>query len=123
MATPPHILIIDDNVGDINIFRMILEGEYSVSDSHTGKLGLRAIQNGEFDLVILDISMPEVDGFEVLKAIRNDPQKPKILVVSGFIQGSLLGVARMFGADLAISKQETAELLLPSVKKLLENTA
>jgi CheY-like chemotaxis protein len=125
MATPApkHILIIDDNPGDVNIFRMLLEGEYSVSDAHTGKLGLQAIQDEAFDLVILDLSMPEVDGFEILRAIRQMPRRPRILVVSGFAHGSMLDVARMLGADLAIDKLVAAELLLPSVRKVLEISA
>lgn len=123
MATSPHhILIIDDNPGDVKIFKMLLEREYLVSDAHTGKLGLQAIQDGEFDLVILDISMPEVDGFEILKAIRQKPRRPRILVVSGLAQGSMLETARKLGANLAIDKLGAAELLLPSVTKLLESS-
>lgn len=113
MATSPHhILIIDGNPGDVKIFKMLLEREYLVSDAHTGKLGLQAIQDGEFDLVILDISMPEVDGFEILKAIRQKPRRPRILVVSGLAQGSMLETARKLGANLAIDKLGAAELLL-----------
>jgi CheY-like chemotaxis protein len=125
MATPllKHILIIDDNPGDVKMFRMILESEYLVNDAPTGKLGLQAINDGEFDLVILDISMPEVDGFEILRTIGQKTRRHRILVVSGLAQGNMLEIARKLGADLAIDKLVVPKLLLPSVAQLLEVSA
>ncbi|HEY3939973.1 MAG TPA: response regulator [Bryobacteraceae bacterium] len=115
-----RILIVDDNSDDAALFTKILaHAGYSVSNLDSGKLGLKAIQENVFDLVILDLSMPDMDGLEILRAIRNLSTKPKVLVVSGFMQGKMLHAARALGASVALEKTGILDALLPTVRKLL----
>jgi DNA-binding response OmpR family regulator len=113
-----RILIVDDDKDVAPLFRIVLENAgYSVSSTLSGKEGLRAIREEAFELVILDLSMPDVDGFEILKAIRYQASKPKILVVSG--HADLLAMATKFGADLTLDKLVAADVLAMAVRKLI----
>jgi CheY-like chemotaxis protein len=118
-----EILVVDDNPDDVALFKRILErGRYSVTSYNSAKPAMRAIREKAFDLMILDLSIPDMDGFEVLRAIRDQMPKMGILVVSGFLNGTLLGAARALGAKGALDKVAALDLLLESVDKLLENT-
>jgi DNA-binding response OmpR family regulator len=116
-----RLLIVDDNEDDARRFGRILENAgYLVSNTLSGKEGLRAIREEAFALVILDLAIPDIDGFEILRAIRNQVPKPKIIAVSGVIRANMLEAARMCGADLVLDKLEAIDVLLVSVRGLIE---
>ena len=76
-----RILIVEDEVSIAQLERDYLEiNGYEVEMAHTGQKGLDAIRQKEFDLVLLDIMLPEVDGFTVLKKIREISELPVLLV-------------------------------------------
>ena len=116
-----RILIIDDNEDDARLFRRILENAgYLVTSTTSGKEGLRAIREGELELVILDLAIPDIDGFEILRAVRDQAPKPKIIAATGFIRGGMMGAARLCGADLVLDKLVAMDVLVVSVRSLLE---
>ncbi|MBF0459758.1 MAG: hybrid sensor histidine kinase/response regulator [Magnetococcales bacterium] len=83
-ATPSaqKILIIDDDPMDINILRSILETDYSLNIAINGKMGLkRAEATPPPDLILLDIMMPEMDGFEVCSRLKANPVLREIPVI------------------------------------------
>jgi CheY-like chemotaxis protein len=117
---PPRILIIDDDKEIAPLFGRTLENAgYSVTSTLSGTEGLRAIREEAFDLVILDLAIPEVDGFEILRAIRNQLGKPKIIAVSGMVP-NMLQAAKLCGADLVIEKSSVLHVLVMSVCSLIE---
>jgi two-component system cell cycle response regulator CpdR len=117
-----EILIVDDDDHDVALFRRILErAGHSVTDCNSGKLAMQAIHKRAFDLVILDLSIFDMDGFEVLRAVRKEMLQLRILVVSGFLQGRLLDAARVLGATAVLDKAVAVDLLLASVDKLLDD--
>jgi CheY-like chemotaxis protein len=123
-ATQQEILIVDDNVDDVALVRRILKrGGYSVSDCNFGKLALRAVQEKAPDLMILDLSLPDMDGFEILRAVRHQMPRLKVLVLSGFMDGQLLDAARALGAMEVLDKLAMSNKLLIAVDKLLENAS
>ncbi|MCB9098797.1 MAG: GAF domain-containing protein [Anaerolineales bacterium] len=82
-----NVLIVDDKADDILLTRRMLEaqGNYSISEAYNGKEGLELIKRKKPDLIILDLNMPEMDGFtmiEELKANENTRSIP-IIIVSG----------------------------------------
>jgi CheY-like chemotaxis protein len=118
----PQILIVDDDGNDVALFRSILErGGYSVSGLQSGKLAVSAIREKAFDLVILDLNIPDMDGFEILRAIRRETAPPRVLVVSGFMQGKLFAAAKALGAAAVLDKSVAADMLLVTVGNLLGN--
>jgi CheY-like chemotaxis protein len=116
-----QILIVDDDSNDVALFRQILErAGYVVSGLQSGKQAVNAIQEKAFDLVILDLNIPDMDGFEILRAIRRQTAQPQALVVSGFMHGQLLAAARALGAAAVLDKNVAADMLLITVDNLLE---
>src|ERR1035441_5617885 len=82
------ILVVDDDRPIRNLCRLTLEESgYLVSEASNGKNALAAIEETDFDLIVLDLAMPDMDGFEFLKGVRAKSPKPKILVISGFLGG------------------------------------
>jgi two-component system chemotaxis response regulator CheY len=116
------ILVVDDNSDHRKAFRILLEtGGYSVVECNSGKEALTALEKTNFDLMTLDLSMPDVDGFDVLRVVRSKHPELKIVVVSGFLQGSMNQAAKMLGAAVTLDKNLATDLLLPIVRDLLKN--
>jgi CheY-like chemotaxis protein len=82
----PAILIIDDDKLVRDTTRILLRANgYDVAMAQDGKSGIAAIEAGKFDLAIVDLFMPDMDGLKVVEAIRRiDPRLP-IIVASGFM--------------------------------------
>ena len=68
------ILVIDDSAVQAEFLRSILRDDYEVSICHTAKEGLLAAKDGDFSLILLDVIMPDMDGFAVLKALKEASQ-------------------------------------------------
>lgn len=116
------ILVVDDNSDHRKGFRILLEsGGYSVVECKSGKEALTALEKKNFDLMTLDLSMPDVDGFEVLQAVRSTHPELKVVVVSGFLQGNMNRAAKWLGAVVTLDKNLAADLLLTVVDGLLKN--
>ena len=116
------ILVVDDNSDHRKGFRILLEsGGYTVVECNSGKEALTALDKTTFDLMTLDLSMPDVDGFEVLRLVRSKHPDLKIVVISGFLQASMNQAAKMLGAAVTLDKNVAADLLLTVVHGLLKN--
>jgi CheY-like chemotaxis protein len=117
----PCILIVDDEPQIRRLFRNILEEVgYSVKEAGNGVAALRAVEDEFFDLVVLDLSMPEMDGFEFLRAVRNELPHVGVLVISGFMGGAMLSAAEHLGADATLEKLKAPERLLTTVCQVLD---
>jgi CheY-like chemotaxis protein len=82
---PPTALIVDDNFYNRQIFQMALESVgYKIKESEDGVQGINVLKNETFDLLVLDLQMPEMDGRAVLKAVREQDmhRKMRILVIT-----------------------------------------
>ena len=116
------ILVVDDNPDDRKLFRRMLENAgYCVVEGSSGREALAVVEKTRFALMTLDLSMPDMDGFDVLRSVRARQPELKIVVVSGFLHGKMLEPAKSLGADATLDKDMTAELLLPMVRNLLED--
>jgi CheY-like chemotaxis protein len=120
MPAPQQILIVDDDPQVLKYLTAVLvRAGYSVVSTASGKDALEVAAGGSVGLIILDLSMPEPDGFEVLKVLRARVPGPKIIVISGAIGGVLLDAAKYFGASAALDKPVSAQQLLETVGNLL----
>ena len=80
--THPKILIVEDDAFLIGIYATKLELEgFTVIQAKDGEAGLKAAQKELPDIVLLDILMPKLDGFQVLETLKKDPKTKKIPVV------------------------------------------
>lgn len=77
------VLVIDDQADDILLIRRILEAQrrYLLTEAHGGQIGIDLVQKEKPDLIILDLMMPEVDGFAVIEALKRDPDTRNIPII------------------------------------------
>lgn len=81
-VTGRKVLVIDDEPGIIEIVEANLEGDgFEVISASNGKEGLEKIKNEAPELVVLDVMMPEMDGWEVLRSIEQDPATAGLPVI------------------------------------------
>ena len=102
------ILVIDDNVVVRNTIVQLLEGEgYAVVSAEDGRRGLTVFRSEKPDLVITDIIMPEKEGIETIRDIRDACPDAKIIAISGggrIGNTDFLRIARQLGASDVIAK-------------------
>lgn len=102
------ILIAEDEADIRNILRLYLESEnYEVLEAADGESAVAAVRNGSPDLVILDIMMPKLDGFAVVRAIRQQSDIP-VLILSARNQDNDKILGLNLGADDYIAKPFSA---------------
>ena len=115
-----RILLIED---DVTIARLLKEGleyeSYAIDVAHDGSEGYRTAAADEYDVIILDIMLPEMNGYEVCRALRNDGNKTPILMLTArdterdIVEG--LGT----GADDYLAKPFSFDVLLARIRALL----
>jgi two-component system alkaline phosphatase synthesis response regulator PhoP len=115
------ILLVEDeeNLHEALKLNLELEG-YGVTSAYDGAAALKAVQNEYFDLMILDVMLPEMDGINVIETIRLQNTEIPILVLSAKNSSAdrVLGLKK--GADDYLSKPFNLEELLLRVQKLIE---
>ena len=121
-----HILIIEDDFFFAKLIGEALrEGGFSFSLAKNGKEGLKKFREEKHDLILLDIVMPEMNGFEVLKKIREDTgQKLKrtpVIFLTNLGQREEIEKGLKLGAnDYIIKSRFSSEEVMNRIKKILE---
>ena len=120
-SPPDHILVVDDSPDNVFLIQTILEEEgYVVDTAEDGASALAKIEQSPPDVVLLDIMMPGMDGFEVTQCIRKNIKLSfiPILLITAYDQPSVVKGLDM-GADDFIRKPVEVEELLARVRSLL----
>lgn len=112
----PKILLVDDEIAFVKGLRLSFEREgYTVVTAHTGTEALRKLNDEHPDLVVLDIMLPELDGLEVCKRIRQTSTLPIIMLTARAEDiDKILGLE--MGADDYLTKPFNTRELLARVK-------
>lgn len=121
---PKRILVVDDDENILNLEKTILEQKgFDVTGATGGSEALDLLAEQAFDLVLLDVMMPEVDGFTVCRKIKEDPRLKEIPVIFLTAKGGGEALAEGFesGAIMYINKPFTANKLLTIVNTMLES--
>jgi putative two-component system response regulator len=119
MAQNGSVLIVDDEAGPRESLRLILKPTYEIYTAADGDEALRCIQEKEIDVVTLDLKMPGMSGFEVLRAIKKLKADIEVIIVTGY--GTLKNAqeAIHFGAGDFISKPFNIPDIISIVNKSL----
>ena len=117
------ICLIDDDQNILASLSLALKSEkFEVETYSDGIAGLEALKDNNFDIAILDIKMPRLDGLEVLQKLRNSSDIPVIFLTSKDDEiDQLLGLK--MGADDYITKPFSQKLLIERVKVILKRTS
>ena len=120
MPKRSHVLIVDDDVHVLGLFmRTLIRENYVVTGTTSGVDALDLTRHFCPNVVVLDLSMPEPDGFETLKRLHSKSPELKVVVVSGAVRGTILNAATLFGAAAALEKPVTPDLLVRTLHQVL----
>ena len=121
--TPYRLLFVDDDVELCHFIKKELGHYYHIDYCHNGREAIRMLQNGNYNLVISDVMMPEMDGFNLLRLIKKNPELnhiPVILLTSkADIANRMEGLER--GADAFMAKPFNMQELHVLVNSLIGN--
>lgn len=119
----PEILIIDDDRGLTQLLSEYLAGQgFTVRIAENGRLGLRAMFERHPDLTLLDVSMPEKDGWETLQRIREVSDKPVIMLTARGDESDILKGFSL-GADDYVTKPFSFAQLTARIRAVLVRSA
>jgi len=121
-----RILVVDDDENILSLERTILgQKGFDVTTAAGGAEALKLLAEQTFDLVLLDVMMPEIDGFTVCRRIKEDPRTRDLPVIFLTAKGGGEALAEGFdsGAVMYINKPFTANKLLTIVNTMLEPPA
>src|SRR3954454_21310089 len=122
MHTPPRILVVDDNEmnRDILVTRLDTQG-YELLQAADGEEALAAATQHLPDLILLDVMMPKIDGMEVCRRLKGDPQLPfmPIILVTAKAASADVVTGLEAGADEYLTKPIDQMALVARVKSVL----
>ena len=114
-----RILVVDDDVTILRVFKNILEKEgYIVETVNTGKAAVERIKKEKFNVCLIDVKLPDMDGTELLLKLVNKPETIKI-IVTGFSSDEVGKKAADYGADDFLVKPVKPEELIATVRERL----
>jgi len=111
-----NILIIDDTPSNIDILLEFLDEKFTVFASTNGQDGLEILENEEIDLVLLDIMMPEMDGFQVAQKIREKNDRVPIIFITAKTGDTDIEKAYSVGGNDYITKPFREKEVLARIK-------
>ena len=119
-----HILLVDDSSSVRQHLGSILKNaHYQVTDAENGVRAIEKLKSGSFDLLLLDLQMPEMSGVEVLRLVKAGAvgKDLPVLCITGVHKDlSTVHTLQKLGADGFIYKETTPEALLFRVKKAID---
>ena len=121
MVPPASILIIDDEPAVCAGCRLVLSDQgHAVDAVHDGRSGLEALQKNRYELVLLDMKLPDIDGLQVLKVIHREVPRVSVVVMTGYSSVPDAVKAMKLGAFEYLSKPFADEELVLTVEKAVK---
>lgn len=119
-----HLLVVEDEPALNDLYTQIFTSEgYEVDSTPDGKKALELLSRGGYDLVLLDVLLPELNGIEILRKLKESPpQKPnnKIILLTNLGQDALIAEGISLGVRAYLIKSDyTPDQLINEVKKYL----
>jgi DNA-binding NtrC family response regulator len=120
MAKKSSVLVVDDE----DALRTVLSSElinegYEVRSAADGDEAISELEKNAYDMVLLDIKMPRMNGFEVLKHLKQKHPKTKVVMLTGFADLKNAIESKKLGADDFVSKPYDLVDLLTTIERVL----
>ncbi|MCX7799416.1 MAG: response regulator [Fimbriimonadales bacterium] len=122
---PLKVLVCDDERHIVRLIQVNLERQgYQVVTAFDGKEGLEKIRSEKPDIVVLDVMMPYMDGFEVLRSIRREPETESlpVIMLTAKAQDKDVFEGYHYGADMYLTKPFNPMELVTFVKRIAKGT-
>lgn len=120
ITKPARILIVDDDKGARESLEVVLEDEYEVDCVEDGHAALDRIKGEAFDLVLLDLIMPEMDGIETLKRIKTYDEHIDVIMISATDRAHEAASSIKSGAYDYITKPFDPEAILSAIERAIQ---
>ena len=126
----PRVLVIDDDIGIRTVIKTVLERQgFEVAVAADARSGIAAVQEQKFDVLIVDIFMPDMDGLESIRAFNKVAPRVPVIAMSGFLfrdalspAPDFLAMATKLGAACSLQKPFRSKELLRVVTACLGRT-
>ena len=117
------LLLAEDNEDMRALLKWLLEDEgFDVTTAEDGAAALRSLSHLHPDVILTDLMMPEVDGVELIKNLRNTKEFAEIPIVAMTAYGNgYMLLASQAGATASIRKPEDLDILVPTINQILQN--
>jgi len=120
---PANILIMEDDLNVAKGLKMILDEQgYNVDLEDTGYGAMDALGKNDYDLLMADLRLPDIDGMEVVKKVKETKPETEVIVMTGYATSDLAVNTMKMGAHDFIAKPFTEEQIKLSIKSALENS-
>jgi DNA-binding response OmpR family regulator len=118
----PHLLIVDDDVEMCEVLRRYLEAQdFAVASANTGAEGIKASIESAFQLIVLDVMLPDMNGFDVLRGVRHRARTPVLMLTArGDEYDRILGLE--LGADDYLTKPFSPRELVARISAILRRS-
>jgi len=122
--TKAKALFIDDDETILKMFRLALgRADFEVCTASDGEAGVTLFKNEKPDIVVVDIAMPGIDGYEVIEKIRAvspDEKRIPIIILTAHEQNVMRDYAEELGASMYMTKPIAPSKLIDNMRSLLE---
>jgi two-component system chemotaxis response regulator CheY len=113
------ILVVDDDRTNLMYAQKILGGEYRVAAANSAAAAFRYLETHKPDLILLDLNMPEMDGIQALKKIKESHPQASVIMCSAMGQQAMVIVSIQSGAKDFIVKPFQADRVIEAVRKVV----
>ena len=118
---PLNVLVIDNEDVICTACHLVLtEKGHTVDYCKTGKSGLLAMARSRYDLVLLDMKLPDMDGMDILRSLKDEMPPLRVIVMTGYSTLSNAVQAMKLGAADYLSKPFTDDELVQAIEKVFE---
>ena len=119
---PTKLLVIDDDSAVTDLLSLLLKSNgFEVTSTNNSAEGLSMIRDFSPDVVILDLMMPEMDGWQICKAVREFSQVP-IIILSALNDPSMIASVLDAGADDYLTKPTPSRVLIAHINRLINRS-
>ena len=123
MNKKPHILVVEDEVAiRTGLVDVLIFHGYDVTSAEDGTIGLEHALTGRFDLILLDIMLPGMNGFDVCDAIRDVDKEQPIIILTAKVSDEDIVRGLRLGADDYVAKPFSVEQLVLRIAAVIRRT-
>ena len=117
------ILVVDDNSVNRFVLHRMLQSSYRILEASTGEDAYHVAKSTKIDLILLDILMPHLDGYDTARLLKSDPktEKTPIIFVTALTDESVRQKAMACGAVDLVTKPVCASMLKARISKIFPN--
>lgn len=115
------VLIIDDDVAIVKLLERVMQNEEFITEvAYDGIMDLEKAQRNTYSIILLDINMPKMDGFQLLEKLREDGNNTPIIIISGNLDDYAALYGLEIGADNFITKPFNPKIVAAKARSLLK---